>query len=140
MKVIHGVHPDDFKKYDTATIRERFLLSNLSEDDKVNFVYTHYDRMIVGIAKPVNQKIELGNYSNLRSDYFLERREMGIINVGGDGIITANNENFSLTKLDCIYIGKGIQQVSFTSVDAINPAVFYILSAPAHASYPTKLF
>lgn len=140
MKVIHGVHPDDFRKYDTATIRERFLLNNLSEDEKVNFVYTHYDRMIVGIAKPVKQKIELGNYPNLRSDYFLERREVGIINVGGDGIISVNNEKFSLSKLDCLYIGKGVQQVSFETVDDSNPAVFYILSAPAHTSYPTQLF
>lgn len=139
MKVFHGVHPDDFKNYTTSVIRERFFLDELAEAGKVNFAYTHYDRMIVGIALPVAHKIELGNYENLKADYFLERREMGIINVGGDGTIAVNDENFSLAKLDCLYIGKGINKVSFASDDTAKPAVFYILSAPAHTSYPTTV-
>ncbi len=139
MKIINSVHPEDFKTYSTNIIRERFLLDALAEKDKINFVYTHYDRMIVGMAMPVSTKINLPDYDILRSDYFLERREMGIINVGGDGTISTNNENYSLKKLDCLYIGKGNEKVTFASVDAAKPAVFYILSAPAHAVHPTQL-
>jgi 4-deoxy-L-threo-5-hexosulose-uronate ketol-isomerase len=139
MKVINSVHPKDFKTYSTDLIRERFLLDSLAQPGKINFIYTHYDRMIVGMAIPVNSEIGLPGYDILRADYFLERREMGIINVGGDGTISVNNEKYSLNKLDCLYLGKGTQKVAFSSADADQPAVFYILSAPAHAVYPIKL-
>ena len=137
MKIIHSVHPDDFKTYQTDLIRERFLIDNLIEVDKINCVYTHYDRMIIGAANPVNKHIDLENYPNLRAKFFLERREMGIINVAGDGEIEADGKNFRLKKLDCLYAGKGVENVRFSSVDPTNPAIFYFLSAPAHASYPT---
>src|ERR1700712_3879261 len=88
LKVLHSVHPDDFKSYDTSLIRERFLIDNTVQKDEINCVYTHYDRMIVGTAHPVSQTLTLENYANLRAEYFLERREIGIINVAGDGIIT----------------------------------------------------
>lgn len=139
MKVIHSVHPDDFKSYDTKLIRERFLIEDLMGADKINFTYTHYDRMIVGGAMPVNETVTLQTYPNLRSDYFLERREMGIINVSGEAIISVDDKEYSLQKLDCLYIGKGAQKVNFRSSDPKIPAVLYILSAPAHASYPTTL-
>jgi 4-deoxy-L-threo-5-hexosulose-uronate ketol-isomerase len=139
MKQVYAVHPDDYKRYDTETIRKNFLLESLFESGKINFVYTHYDRMIVGGAMPTDKQIELPNFPILRAGYFLERREMGIINVGGDGVITVDKEKYSLSKLDCLYIGKGSQEVSFSSANANQPAVFYILSAPAHTNYPTKL-
>ncbi len=139
MKIINTVHPDDFKMYQTALIRERFLLDDLAQPGKINFGYTHYDRMIIGLAMPTGTAIELPLFDTLRADYFLERREMGIINVGGDGTISTGNENFSLKKLDCLYVGKGTEKVTFSSADAAKPAVFYILSAPAHAAHPTKL-
>jgi len=139
MKQVYAVHPDDYKSYDTETIRKNFLLESLFENGKINFVYTHYDRMIVGGAMPAGNEIELPNFPILRADYFLERREMGIINVGGDGIIIADGEKFSLSKLDCLYVGKGVQKLSFSSANSDQPAVFYILSAPAHAKHPTKL-
>lgn len=139
MKVLHSVHPDDFKSYQTARIRERFLIDNLVEKDQINCIYTHYDRMIVGAASPVNKTPELENYSNLRAKYFLERREMGIINVAGDGEIIADGEVYALKKLDCLYIGKGVKSLSFSSKDPGNPAVYYILSAPAHTTYPNTL-
>jgi 4-deoxy-L-threo-5-hexosulose-uronate ketol-isomerase len=139
LKVLHSVHPDDFKSYDTALIRERFLLDNLVNDDEVNCVYTHYDRMIIGAAQPVTKPLELENYPELRASYFLERREIGIINVGGDGTILVDGQNFNLKKLDCLYIGKGVKQVHFSSDNPGTPAVFYLLSAPAHVSYPTTL-
>jgi 4-deoxy-L-threo-5-hexosulose-uronate ketol-isomerase len=139
LKILHSVHPEDFKHYTSSLIQERFLLADLAKPDIINCVYTLYDRMIVGLASPVNKKLELENYSNLRADYFLERRELGIINVAGDGVIVADGKTYKLNKLDCLYIGKGTKSVTFSSNDAANPAVFYLLSAPAHAVYPTTL-
>ncbi len=139
MKVIHSVHPDDFIHYTSSLIRDRFLLENLVKSNTVNCVYTLYDRMIVGIANPVDKQLELENYAKLRANYFLERRELGIINVGGDGAIIADGKTYQLKKLDCLYIGKGVKQVVFSSNDANQPAVFYLLSAPAHAVFPVTL-
>lgn len=139
MKVIHSVHSSDFKTYSTDLIRERFLIDNQVQPDQLNCVYTHYDRMIVGFANPVNKQLELPNYDNLRANYFLERREIGIINVGGAGFVIADGKSFDLNKLDCLYIGKGTKNVSFASKDAKTPAVFYLLSSPAHATHSTTL-
>lgn len=139
MKVIHSVHPDEFKTYQTELIRERFLIGNLIEPGKLDCVYTHYDRMIIGAASPVNKPIELKNYPNLRARYFLERREIGIINLAGDGEISADGQIYAMNKLDCLYVGKGTEFVSFSSNNPENPAIFYLLSAPAHAFYPTTL-
>jgi 4-deoxy-L-threo-5-hexosulose-uronate ketol-isomerase len=139
LKVLHSVHPGDFKSYDTQKIRENFLMENLVEPGKVQLVYTHYDRMIVGVANPADEKITLPNYPNLRADYFLERREMGIINVGGNGEVIADGKTYPVNKLDCLYLGKGVKEVLFASSNAAQPAVFYILSAPAHAVHATTL-
>ncbi len=139
MKIINSVHPEDFKNYSTELIRERFLLDDLAVSAKINFAYTHYDRMIIGLAIPLSEGIHLPDYDILKSKFFLERREMGIINVGGEGTISINNEKYSLNKLDCLYVGKGTEKVLFSSLDVAKPAIFYILSAPAHAVYPTKL-
>ena len=139
MRIINSVHPEDFKKYSTSLVRERFLLDDLAQKDNINFVYTHYDRMIVGVAMPGAHPIDLPDYVNLRADHFLERREMGIINVGGEGNILAGDKKFHLSKLDCLYVGKGTENVKFESLEPGNPAVFYILSAPAHAVHPTAL-
>ena len=139
MKVLYAVHPDDFKSYPTALIRERFLLADLAVADQINCAYTHYDRMIVGLANPVNTTLSLENYVDLRAEYFLQRREIGIINVAGDGTVTADGREFSLKKMDCLYIGKGVKEVLFKSENTTNPAVFYLLSSPAHTTYPTTL-
>jgi len=139
MKQVYAVHPNDYKNYNTALVRESFLLQSLFEKGKANFVYTHYDRMIVGGAMPVDAAIELPSFDILRADYFLERRELGMINVGGDGVVTVDGEKFTLSKLDCLYIGKGIRSVTFSSVSVSEPAVLYILSAPAHTNHPTRL-
>ena len=139
LKILHSVHPDDFKHYDTQVIRDRFLLDNIVKKDAVTCVYTHYDRMIVGAANPVTGALLLENYINLRAEYFLERREIGIINVAGEGSITTDARTYDLQKFDCLYIGKGVRRVTFASKNRENPAVFYLLSAPAHASHPTAL-
>jgi 4-deoxy-L-threo-5-hexosulose-uronate ketol-isomerase len=139
LKSIYSVHPEDFKSYQTAAIRERFLLDGIIKPDEVNCVYTHYDRMIVGAANPVNKQLELENYPNLKADYFLQRREIGIINVAGDGEVIADGQSYPVNKLDCLYVGKGIKSIKFSSKDSAKPAVFYLLSCPAHTNYPTTL-
>lgn len=139
MRILHSVHADDFKNYDTSLIRERFLVDDMVSKDSINCVYTHYDRMIIGAAHPVTEQLELENYVNLKAQYFLERREVGIINVAGDGTIAADGQSFELKKFDCLYIGRGVKRVTFTSSNSDTPAIFYLLSAPAHTSFPTAL-
>jgi 4-deoxy-L-threo-5-hexosulose-uronate ketol-isomerase len=121
---------------DTDQLRENFLISNLMQDDNLQLVYSHYDRVIIGGAKPVNKTIELTNHPELRAEYFLERRELGIINVGGKGKVTVDEQTFELDKQDCVYAGKGTKKVSFSSANKNTPAIFYLLSAPAHQTYP----
>jgi 4-deoxy-L-threo-5-hexosulose-uronate ketol-isomerase len=110
------------------------------QDDTVRLVYTHYDRVIIGGAKPVSKSLSLPNHPELQADYFLERRELGIINVGGAGTVTADGETFQLNKLDCVYTGKGTKEVSFASDQPGEPAVYYLLSAPAHTDYPNAKY
>ena len=139
MKVIHSVHPEDFSNYDTKKIRENFLLENLVQPDKIECVYTHYDRMIIGAANPVDQALQLGTYEQLKADHFLSRREIGIINIGGNGYVTIDGEKFELEKQDCLYIGKGKEKIIFSSVNKISPAKFIFFSCPAHQEFPTRL-
>ncbi|HVZ97525.1 MAG TPA: 5-dehydro-4-deoxy-D-glucuronate isomerase [Chitinophagaceae bacterium] len=126
-------------RMNTDELRTAFLAENLMTDDVIKLYYTHYDRVIAGGAKPVNKKLILETHPELRAAYFLERREMGIINVGGKGTIHADDSSFVLDTLDCLYIGKGVQRVSFESADAKHPSHFYLLSAPAHQLYPVQL-
>ena len=123
----------------TQELRSNFLCEDLMIDNAVQLVYSHYDRMIVGGAKPVDEIVELPNHPELKADYFLERRELGIINVGGAGQVTADGENFAVNKLDCLYLGKGMKKISFRSLGERTPAIFYFLSAPAHQSHPNRL-
>lgn len=132
--------PKETSEMNTDSLRNAFLVNNLMQDDVVNLVYSHYDRVIVGGVKPVHQKLFLDTDAELRADYFLQRREIGIINVGGEGKVTADDKTYQLNKLDCLYIGKGTQKVFFESDDVQNPAIFYLLSSPAHATYPTTLY
>lgn len=131
--------PAEVKTMDTQLLRDNFLVQNLMKDDAITLVYSHYDRMIVGGARPALKTIPLPNEAELRADYFLQRREVGIINVGGNGKVIVDGTSYEVNKLDCLYIGKGAQAVSFASVKATEPACFYILSAPAHQAYPTTL-
>ncbi len=140
MEIRFAVGPEETKLMDTQKLIDNFLISNLMVADKLQLVYTHYDRLIIGGAVPATKAIQLTNHPELRADYFLERREMGIINVGGSGTVTADGVKYKLEKLSCLYLGKGIKKVSFASASKKSPAVFYILSAPAHASYPATVF
>ena len=122
----------------TQELRDNFLMQGLMQDDQLNLVYSHYDRVITGGAKPVNKAVVLTNHPELRSDYFLERREIGIINVGGPGSVKADGVQFDVNKLDCVYLGKGTKDVTFTSTNKNEPAVFFLLSAPAHHTYENR--
>jgi 4-deoxy-L-threo-5-hexosulose-uronate ketol-isomerase len=139
MQARYESSPKETAGMNTAELRSNFLVETLFTPDQIHIVYSHYDRMILGGIMPKNETVELGNYDELKSDYFLERREIGIINVAGNGKITVDGESFNINKLDCLYVGKGAQKVIFESVDTNNPAKYFILSAPAHAPYPTRL-
>ncbi|MCZ4225262.1 5-dehydro-4-deoxy-D-glucuronate isomerase [Pedobacter rhodius] len=130
--------PKEVKQMDTAALRENFLIENVFEPNRVNLTLSHFDRYIVGGAMPVDEKVDLPNPDALKANFFLERREIGIINVGGKGIVTADGEKFELDYKEALYIGRGIKAVSFESADKTQPAKLYINSAPAHHAYPTK--
>lgn len=123
----------------TAELRENFLIQSLMQPGKVQLVYSHFDRMIIGGAVPTHAALTLPNENELKANYFLERREMGIINVGGKGTVTAAGVDYTIEKLECVYLGKGTENVSFSSADEKNPAHFYILSLPAHHTYPNRM-
>ncbi|MCW3091790.1 MAG: 5-dehydro-4-deoxy-D-glucuronate isomerase [Ferruginibacter sp.] len=129
--------PKETASMNTEDLRKNFLCQALMQDDAINLVYSHYDRMIIGGVKPLQSTIALENHEELKAAYFLERREMGVINIGGPGKVTASGEEYELSKLDCLYLGKETKDVNFQSVDAANPALFYLLSTPAHHIYPT---
>lgn len=124
------------KAMDTKELRENFLIEKLVQKDILTLVYSHYDRVIVGGVSPVDKKVQLENEEELKADFFLQRRELGIVNLGGAGTIEADGKAYELGKLDCLYIGKDTKSVSFASTDKNQPAIFYMLSAPAHTQYP----
>jgi len=130
--------PKEVKQMDTASLRENFLIENVFEANQVNLTLSHFDRYIVGGAMPVNGKLAFPNPDDLKANYFLERRELGMINVGGKAIVTADGETFELEYKEALYIGKETKEVTFESADAAQPAKLYLNSAPAHHKYPTK--
>jgi 4-deoxy-L-threo-5-hexosulose-uronate ketol-isomerase len=138
MKNRYAVSPNEVKSMDTASLRQNFLIDNLFEANQVSFTLSHFDRYIVGGVMPIDQKIALPNPENLKANYFLERRELGVINVGGKGTITADGVSFELDYKEALYLGKETKEVFFESFDKNNPAKFYLNSAPAHHSYPSK--
>ncbi len=140
MEIRHASSPREVAFMNTQSVRAEFLVEEVFRNDTIQWVYSHYDRIIIGGAKPVHQPLHLETFPALRSVCFLERREMGIINVGGPGVITVNGTGYQMEKLSCLYIGKGQEEVSFSSQVPDNPALYYMLSAPAHASYPTTLY
>jgi 4-deoxy-L-threo-5-hexosulose-uronate ketol-isomerase len=121
--------PEETRQMDTEQLRKNFLVQNLMQDDTVQLVYSHYDRVIIGGAKPASKTIQLPNHPELRADYFLERRELGIINVGSKGNVIADGKKYELNKLDCLYLGKGTKKVSFASANKKETALFCLLSA-----------
>ena len=137
-KVQAACHPDDFKAYDTSKIRDRFVMEKVMSPDEINLTYTMYDRLVYGGAMPVAKALELESFLELKSENFLDRRELGIINVGGSGTVTVDGEEYALDFKEALYVGCGKKKVVFKSNDAKNPAKFYINSAPAYKEYVTQ--
>ena len=134
----YAAHPEDVKGYDTAKLREQFLIEKLFIPDDISLVYSLYDRYIVGGAMPVNRELTLDSPGELRSEHFLDRREMGIINVGGDAEILAGDTLYKIGFKEALYLGLGTNSVIFRSANPDNPARLYINSAPAHHAYSSK--
>ena len=138
-EVRHASHPGDAKGYDTRRTREAFLIERLMVEREINLVYSMHDRMITGGAVPVEEPLELASIPPLRSPFFTRRRETGIFNVGGDGMVTAGERSYALGYKEALYLGRGDRPVYFSSVDARRPARFYFNSAPAHATFPDRI-
>ena len=137
MEVRFASHPEDVKCYDTAKLREKFHISKLFTKDNIRMVYSHVDRIITAGLMPVYQELELKGGKELASKYFLERREMGCINIGGKGVISVDGTDYEMNPRDGIYIGMGNKEIKFKCVDTENPPKFYVSSCPAHKNYPT---
>lgn len=137
-EVRYASHPGDAKAYDTDRLRREFLIENLMRPDRIQLVYSMYDRLIVGGAVPVEEELELKPIDPLKASYFLHRRELGIINVGGTGWVIVDGERFELGYKEALYVGKGDRRVVFSSEDCTRPARFYFNSAPAHTTYPDR--
>lgn len=137
-EVRYAVHPEDMKSYDTTRIRKEFLIEKVMVPGEVSLVYSFYDRYIVGGIVPTDKAIKLDAHDELKANYFLERREMGIINVGGEGKVIADGKAYVLKFKEALYLGRGIKEVVFESTDSSKPAHFYINSAPAHKELPSR--
>ncbi len=143
MDIRYCANQRDVKRYTTEELRDEFLISNLYVPDTVVAVYSHVDRMVTLGCMPVEETVSIEKgidcWKNFGTDYFLERREIGIFNIGGDGVITADGVEYRLGYKDCLYITKGTREVFFKSCEKERPAKFYMVSAPAHTAYETKL-
>lgn len=129
----------DYKHYDTARLREEYVVEDVFGVDDIHLTYSYIDRIIFGGVIPVNEEVVLGSAPELRAEHFLDRREMGVINIGGDGFITVDGTRYDVKHWEALYIGRGAKEVKFASLDKNIPATFYIASSPAHKEYPTKL-
>lgn len=139
MKVLPAVDPVRAKSMNTSELREAFLLEDLFQAESMKLTYSEIDRAVVGTAVPVKEKLPLQTSKELAADYFAQRREIGVLNVGGPGQISVDKNVFDLANRDMLYIGKGSREIIFSSEKETEPAAFFILSFPAHQSYPTKL-
>ena len=137
-EIRYAAHPEDARHYDTARLRRDFLIENLFVSEEVNMVYSMYDRMVVGGAMPVSEALKLEAIDSLKADFFTTRREVGIYNVGGSGMVKVGEEIFELGYKEALYIGRGDRDVIFSSKDAQKPAKFYFNSTTAHTAYPSR--
>ncbi|MGN7943019.1 MULTISPECIES: 5-dehydro-4-deoxy-D-glucuronate isomerase [Bacillaceae] len=138
MEIRYSTHPEQVKAFTTEDIRKHYLIEELFVPNEIKLVYTMEDRAIIGGITPTTEAISLEGYDEIKADYFLERREVGIFNVGGPGSISVDGEQYQMENKDCLYVGLGKRELLFTSEGAENPAKFYLFSAPAHKEYPTQ--
>ena len=143
MDIRYSAHPNDVKRYTTEELRREFLIENLYQPDQVVAVYSHVDRMVTLGCMPVKETVSIDKgidvWANFGTCYFLERREVGMFNIGGEGSVTVDGTVYQLGYKDCLYITMGAKEVLFASKDSASPAKFYMVSAPAHCSYETRL-
>ena len=137
MEIRHAIHPEQMKELGTDDLRKHFLIEGLFEKDKLNMFYSDIDRVIVGGVCPCDQAVELEVTKELGVDFFLQRRELGIFNVGSKGVVVVDGRDYPLEKRDCLYVGMDSKEVRFKSLDGKNPAKFYFNSVPAHFTFPT---
>jgi 4-deoxy-L-threo-5-hexosulose-uronate ketol-isomerase len=129
---------EDYAHYDTARLRKEYLIEEPFGQDEIKLVYSYIDRIIAGGVIPLKKTVVLGVAPELRAEHFLDRRELGIINIGGEGVVRVDGKAYALAHFDCLYVGRGTKEVTFASKDPQNPAHFYLNSAPAHRECPTK--
>jgi 4-deoxy-L-threo-5-hexosulose-uronate ketol-isomerase len=133
----YASHPDDVRRYDTAELRKRFLVEGVFSPGELKLAYTHVDRVIFGGACPTSSRLELTGGKELGTERFLDRRELGVINIGAPGRVLLDGKATELAKGEGMYLGMGIPSVGFESLDPSIPAKFYLVSSPAHQPYPT---
>ncbi len=138
MKILQMADVVRYRTMTTSELRETFLVADLFESGKISLAYVDLDRTVIGSAVPIDAPLRLPTYDPLKSAYFTERRELGILNIGGNGRVSVNRQEFSLARLDALYVGRGNEHVVFESDDPSHPANFYLLSYPAHAPHPTQ--
>jgi 4-deoxy-L-threo-5-hexosulose-uronate ketol-isomerase len=143
LEIRYAVNPRDFKRYDTDGMRREFLIEGLYQPDAVRSVYSHVDRMVTLGCMPVGEEVPIDKgldvWKNFGTHFFLERREIGLFNIGGAGTVTADGAAYPMGYKDCLYLAMGTRRVSFASKDGAHPAKFYMVSAPAHCRYETRL-
>jgi 4-deoxy-L-threo-5-hexosulose-uronate ketol-isomerase len=139
MEIRYSPNLQDYQSLNTDGLRAAFLIESLFAPGKLDLVYSDADRAIIGSAVPTGSALRLTADAELRAAFFCERRELGVLNIGGDGVAEVDGTRHELSRLDCLYVGRGSRDVSFTSRDASQPAAFYLLSYPAHAAFPTTL-
>lgn len=138
-KMLVACHPDDVKRYDTEQLRSHFMMPEVMTKDKITLTYSMYDRLVYGGVVPMTKTVVLETIDPLKAEYFLERRELGVINTGGAGIVSVDGKDYELNFKDALYVGRGKKNVTFRSKNASEPAKFYINSTPAHKEYKTQL-
>ncbi|WP_413529866.1 5-dehydro-4-deoxy-D-glucuronate isomerase [Rahnella inusitata] len=140
MQVRQSIHSDHAKTLDTSELRREFLIEKIFERNAYTMTYSHIDRIIVGGVMPAEKTVSVGDEvgQQLGVSYFLERRELGVINVGGPGVIVVDGTTYEIGHEEALYVGKGAKLVEFSSIDATKPAKFYYNSAPAHTTFPNK--
>jgi 4-deoxy-L-threo-5-hexosulose-uronate ketol-isomerase len=138
MKLLQMADPVRYARMTSEELCATFLLEGMFTPGSIEYAYVDLDRTVIGSAVPTSAPLTLETHPELRADYFLERRELGVLNVGGPGSVTVDGTAFDLDKLDCLYVGRGSKSVTFSSKSAVNAASFYLLSYPAHMTHPTK--
>lgn len=138
MEIRYSTHPDHAKTFTTEELRKHYLVDELFVLGQIKLVYSMEDRTIIGGITPADETISLQGYDEIKAKYFLERREVGIFNVGGKGKINVDGNSYEMENKDCLYIGLGKQELLFSSESVENPAKYYLFSAPAHKEYPTQ--